>query len=219
MPELMKTYTVVILDLPGHGQSGVFGAVHSMEFMAEAIQQLLSELKFESFILVGHSMGGYVALAYAEKYPNQISKLILLNSTSQSDSAERKLNRNRAIKLLAQEKTGFIGMAISNLFSEHSRKHYAKDIERLKLEAMQFSTEGIIANIKGMRDRKDRTLVLKNFQHPKWIVSGTDDPIVTLEQSKLLSKNTQSTLKIVQGSHMSWLENKEEIVKMLHFIE
>ena len=219
IPKLSTSYTVVTLDLPGHGRSGVVDAVHTMELMADAVNAVLTSLHFESFTLLGHCMGGYVALAYTEKHPEQVQRLILLNSTSFEDSHERKLNRNRAIKLLGTEKSNFIGMALSNLFSEHQRHIYAHEIELLKKEAIQFSTEGIIANIKGMRDRTDRSLVLETFQNPKWLIAGTNDPIVPLEQSKKMARQTHSELKMISGSHMSWLENTDEIINFVLFID
>lgn len=219
IPPLKKKYTILCMDLPGHGKSGNISEIHSMELMAEVLSELLAHLKITKSSIVGHSMGGYVALAFAERYSEVVDTLVLLNSTSMGDSSERKENRDRALHLIQSEKKIFIGMAISNLFSEETRLLYPSEIEALKKEAYSFSTEGIIANIRGMRDRADRTFVLHNFSGGKWVVAGTQDPIVPYSHLKQLALETSSHLKTVEGSHMSWLENKEEIVKFLLLVD
>ena len=86
----------------GHGDSDCLGYVHSMEENAEIVKAVLSNLKIRKTIIIGHSMGGYVALAYAEKYPKEILGLCLMNSTANADSPERKINRDRAIIAVKQ---------------------------------------------------------------------------------------------------------------------
>lgn len=216
---LSEKFTVLTIDLPGHGQSGTIAQIHTMELMAKVVNALMVSLKIPEAILLGHSMGGYVALAFTELYEEKVSKLLLLNSTTESDSEERKANRNRAIQLIAKEKKGFLTMAISNLFSETSRKIFSEAVETLKKEAFLFPSEGIIAIIKGMRDRKDRTEVLKKFPREKWIICGAEDPLIPLTISKSISKQTHVPIKILQGSHMSWLENEQEIVNFLLFVD
>lgn len=164
-------------------------------------------------------MGGYVALAYAEYHPERLSHLILLNSTAAEDSTERKENRNRALELIKKEKRGFISSAIPQLFSNDSRGQYSEEIQLLIEEAREFPSQGIAANIRGMRDRKDRTVVLKRFKGPKILICGEKDPVIPLEHSKSLAITAETPIKILSGSHMSWLENTMEIVKIVHFIE
>jgi pimeloyl-ACP methyl ester carboxylesterase len=101
VPELSKYNTLVILDLPGHGKSGCIAETHSMELMAEVVHSLLKFLKIKSVSFVGHSMGGYVALAFAEKYEHNIERLVLLNSTTNEDSTERKRNRERSLNIIS----------------------------------------------------------------------------------------------------------------------
>lgn len=219
IPELSDRYTVIILDLPGHGKSETIDEIHSMELLAEVVNNLLGHLEIETVGMVGHSMGGYVALAFAELFPRKLAGLVLLNSTAVADSKERKENRTRALRLLEMDKKSFIGMAISNLFTEETRLLFPTEIESLKIAAYSFPNKGIMANIKGMRDRKDRTHILKQLTAKKWIIAGTKDPIVPLSQIKLLSAATHTPLYTVKGSHMSWLENEEEIVKIMLFID
>ncbi|MCH9661181.1 MAG: alpha/beta hydrolase [Bacteroidetes bacterium] len=218
-PPLTKHFTVITIDLPGHGKSGVLSETHSMELMAQLLFSMLHHLKIETATLVGHSMGGYVALAFTELYQQHTAGLILLNSTTYKDNDNRKKNRDRALRYIKTQKDSIISMAISNLFTEKSRLQYASEIEQLKLEALSFPLKGITAAIKGMRDRKDRTQVLQNFQKKKWIICGDKDPIVPLEDSTRISEVTHTPIKILRSSHMSWMENTDKIVKILHFNE
>ncbi|MDC8002622.1 alpha/beta hydrolase [Aureisphaera galaxeae] len=216
---LSGKYTFIYIDLPGHGKSGVIDEVHTMELMANVVYQLLNHLNLKNASFVGHSMGGYIALALAEKHTTLINHLVLLNSTTFADSADRKKQRDRALRFIEADKDTIVSMAISNLFYPEVRNTYASEIKKLKEEALQFPTEGIMAAIRGMKDRKDRTDVFKNFPGEKTIVCGSKDPVVPLSVSKEMAKATGVTLKILDGSHMSWIENRSEIVKIVHFIE
>lgn len=218
-PELIKEHKVIIIDLPGHGKSECISDIHTMELMAEAVHDVLQHLNISEAIFAGHSMGGYVALAYTELFEAEVSTLVLLNSTPAEDSVERKENRERALTVIEKNPRAFIGMAITNLFTEGSREKYASEIDTLKKEAFQFPLEGIIAAIKGMKIRKDRTSILKQFGKDKIMICATKDPIVPFSVSEIWAKFCDTELKKVSGGHMSHIENKDEIVKMLHFIE
>jgi pimeloyl-ACP methyl ester carboxylesterase len=163
-------------------------------------------------------MGGYVALAYAEIFPEKVEKLILLNSTPIADSEERKENRNRALKVIDQNPQAYISMAIGNLFAETSREKFASEIEVLKNEAYSFPVEGIKAAIKGMRDRKDRTEVLTGFKKGKYMILAEDDPILPILEAKKIAEQCGCSVKIIEGGHMSMIENRDSVVDYLHLI-
>jgi len=216
---LSEKNTVITIDFPGHGKSDIVAETHTMELMAEVVKSVLNEVNIHSATFVGHSMGGYVALAYAELFENEVEKLILLNSLPTADSEERKQNRRRALKVLDHNAEAFISMAIGNLFSEKSKNKFTSEIEQLKEEALQFPIAGIQAAIRGMIDRKDRTHILNNFSKEKVMVSGKEDPIMPISDSTAISEKTNTKLIQLEGGHMSWLENIDEIHEILHFIE
>ncbi|SRX73229.1 alpha/beta fold hydrolase [Aequorivita antarctica] len=218
IPQFSKNNTIVTIDFPGHGKSGVISEIHSMELMAEVVNELLQHLQISSATFIGHSMGGYVALAYAEMFSEKVEKLILLNSTPIADSEERKENRNRALKVIDQNPQVYISMAIGNLFAETSRKKFAAEIEMLKKEVYSFPVEGIKAAIKGMRDRKDRTVILKDFNKGKYMILAEEDPILPISDAKQLAEQCGVSVKIIEGGHMSMIENWDSVVKYLHFI-
>jgi len=167
---------------------------------------------------VGHSMGGYISLAFVEKYSEKVTKLVLINSTPLADSEEGKRNRDRALKIMDQTPKAYISMAIGNLFAEESRDKFPEEIENQKAQAYTFPVEGIKAAIRGMRDRKDRTEVMKNFPRAKFVLLAEDDPIMPISENTQLAKETNTIVKIVSGGHMSSIEKRAEVREFLHFV-
>jgi len=214
-----KQYQVLTIDLLGHGKSGYMSPSNSMRSQADMVCSLLDYLKIDSAIILGHSMGGYIALACVELHEQKVEKIILLNSKTASDSATQIFNRNRALEVIKTQKDTFISLAITNLFCESSKLTYKEKIDSLKTQASNFSLEGIMASVRGMRDRNDRTFLLQKFKKPKYILAGIQDAIVPFALSKKEAEETQSNLIQLSGSHMGWLENEAEIVNFLHFID
>ena len=210
-----KQFRVITIDLLGHGESDCLGYVHTMEENANAVQEVLAALKIEKAIVLGHSMGGYVGLAFAELYPKNIQKLVLLNSTSKEDSAEKKLNRTRAIKAVKQNYVSFVNLAIANLFSENNRTRLVNEIEKVKEEALKTPLQGIVASLEGMKIRKDRESLLHENRFPVLLVLGKKDPVLNYEDS--LSQIDDTTVELVsfEDGHMSQIENKEELKLIL----
>lgn len=219
VPILSKKNQVIVIDLPGHGKSGCIAEIHTMEMMAEVVNFILEENEITKASFIGHSMGGYISLAFAEKYPSKIKKLVLLNSSSDEDSLERKINRDRAIKVIKHNKEVFIKMAIASLFPEEKQKLYQHYIDKFSKKALEFPVEGIIAAIIGMKIRKDRTSILKSFQGDKYMISGIEDPIISITSSENIANKSNTNLFKVDSGHMSINENIDEIVKIMHFID
>ena len=211
IPDFSIKQRVIAIDLLGHGQSECLGYVHTMENQAEMVFALLHHLKTNKSIFVGHSLGGYVALAFAEMYPENIGSLVLLNSTSYEDNHERKINRNRAIKAVKLNYVNFVRMSISNLFSEENREILLNEIESVKLEALKTPLQGIIAAQEGMKIRKDRTRFLQTAQFPILLILGEKDPVLNFEENKKLIENTTIKLITFPDGHMSHIENKLDL--------
>ena len=190
-----------------------------MELMADVLDSLLKHLELSSVRLVGHSMGGYVSLAFAEDKGEQIESLMLLNSTTISDTPVRQRNRDRAIEALYENPELFLNLSISNLFSLENRQRYHEEIVQLKREALQFPLAGIKAALRGMKERKDRTDVFSSLKAHTYIVAGSEDSLLPVSKAKELSVKTKAHFYKVHGGHMSHIEAFNEIVKILHFIE
>lgn len=210
-----EKYRVITIDLLGHGESDSLGYVHEMEDNANVVFEVLQSLKIEKATILGHSMGGYVALAFAELFPEKIKKLVLLNSTSKEDSAEKKLNRTRAIKAVKQNYVGFVSLAIANLFSENNRIRLASEIEKVKEQALKTPLQGIVASLEGMKIRKDREWLIHENRFPVLLILGKKDPVLNYEESLPQIEDTTAELISFEDGHMSHIENKEELKLIL----
>lgn len=219
-PELTKHYRVVCIDLLGHGKSESVGYVHTMEEMADAVFEVLQHLNINEATFIGHSMGGYVSLAFVDLYPEYIKGLVLLNSTSFADSDERKANRDRAIKAVKHNYKAAISMSIANLFSEENREKLLEEINWAKEEALKTPLQGIIAAQEGMKLRKDRERLLHNTSFSKLLILGQKDPVLNYEENVKQINNTKVELETLADGHMSHLENKKELeVILLNFLQ
>lgn len=212
--ELSKRNRIITIDLLGHGKTESLGYVQTMEENADVIHEVLSKLRIRKAILVGHSMGGYVALAFAELYPENMKGLVLLNSTSKEDSSERKKNRDRAIKAVKKDYETFIRLSIANLFSEENREILIKEIEAVKIQALQTPLQGIVASLEGMKVRKDREFLLHTTTYPKLLILGKKDPVLNYEENLEQIKGTDVELVTFPDGHMSSIENQAELLNV-----
>jgi pimeloyl-ACP methyl ester carboxylesterase len=209
---LPKHIRTICIDLPGHGKSDNFGYNHSMGMMAECVHAVLKKEGVRKIVLVGHSMGGYAALAFAELYPDIIKGLVMFFSSATSDSEQKRFNRNRAIKLVEQNKDSFVRNSIPLLFAEKNRIKYKKSISTLIKRANHMGVQSIIASLGGMRDRSDREIILRFAPFPVKYIVGELDPVLPMnqliEQSKLPEKAYLTVLK--NTGHMGFIENKKQ---------
>ncbi|WP_142784279.1 alpha/beta fold hydrolase [Changchengzhania lutea] len=220
IPEISKKNRVICIDLLGHGQTECLGYVHTMELMAEAVDAVLQHLQVYKPIMIGHSMGGYVALAFAERNPEALLKLCLMNSTAQEDSTERKENRERAINAVKQNHQLFINMAISNLFRPKNRIIFAEAIKAIKKEALRTPLQGIIAALEGMKIRKNREAIMKNGSFKTMMMISKKDPV--LDYAIVMEEAKRNEAKVVEFSdgHMSYIENESLFFQsIMYFIE
>lgn len=212
---LKNHHKVICIDLLGHGQTGCIGYIHTMEDMADAVYAVLNELQIKKAAFIGHSMGGYVALALSELYPECIKSLVLLNSTAKADSEERRQNRDRAIRAVKKDFVIFIRMSIVNLFSEDNRERLDTEIEFVKQEALQTPLQGIIAALEGMKIRKNRESILHFANYPILLILGKKDPVLNNEETTSQIEGTNIKLATFPDGHMSHIENREELKILL----
>lgn len=210
-----KKNRVIAIDLLGHGATDCLGYVHSMEDQADMVHHVLHELKIRKVIIIGHSMGGYIALAFAELYPDYMKGLVLLNSTARADSNERKSNRDRAILAVKQNYTAFVRLSIANLFSEENREKLVNEIEKVRNEAVKTPLQGIVAALEGMKIRKDREVLFHFTDFPKLLILGKKDPVLDFEESKTQIENTKVEFVSFEDGHMTHIENQTELKPVL----
>jgi len=214
---------VIRIDLLGHGQTDCIAEVHSMETMAEVVYNVLQSLSIKTIKIVGHSMGGYVALALAELYPQLISDLVLLNSTFIADCKERKELRMKANVQAKESKEAYeklIRLSFANLFAPESRISHSKEYNDFLNKALQTSICGYTAAMEGMRLRPDRHDILKKIPKRKVVIAGKKDGLINLKSLRQKTSNSPIELKEFSEGHMSHIENKSELSYFLGlFIE
>ncbi|HSZ24648.1 MAG TPA: alpha/beta hydrolase [Cytophagaceae bacterium] len=216
--ELSIHFRVIAPDLPGFGESRLEQEEVSMEYFAEEIRMLLDSLKIEKCVMVGHSLGGYVALAFAEQYGNYLTGLGLFHSTAFADSAEKKESRNKTILFIQKYGVAmFAESFVPPLFSLRNRERVNQEIKELIQTASVTSASAVIETTKAMRDRRDRSEVLRKVNIPVLFVVGKLDGSVSLEKSlEQCHLPKHSIVHFLEGvGHMGMIENKLESSKIL----
>jgi pimeloyl-ACP methyl ester carboxylesterase len=219
-------YKLIVPDLPGSGRSEMIEDM-STEGMAECVKDIIvhetASLYFKSgephsVIVIGHSMGGYIALALAEKHPELLNGFGLFHSTAYSDSDEKKEGRKKAIELLKEKGTSeFAKNSLPNLFSTVTKEQNAKLIEEQISVASKFSANALIAYQTAMMQRKDRREILKNTQVPVLFTFGRHDNVVVLKDGlEQCALTTSSLVHVLENSgHTGMKEEPEKSNRIL----
>ncbi len=211
-----STTRVVTIDLLGHGKTDSLSYVHTMEEMSEAVLEVIKHLKLRKYYLVGHSMGGYVSLALAERFPDEVRGLCMFHSSAKADLLPKQKDRDRAIKVVKRNPKIFIDEAIPNLFNT-AVKPNTLAIEKSKKIALNTTKQGVIASLEGMKIRLDREIVLKFAPYPVLFIVGKEDNILPFkdlkEQSKLAEKGQLELLETV--GHMGFFEEKKKCLNLI----
>ncbi|WP_340064342.1 alpha/beta hydrolase [Ascidiimonas aurantiaca] len=202
---------VITIDFPGHGNSENIAGIHTMEIMAGAVISVLNSLNITKAKFAGHSMGGYVALAIAEKYASTVEGILLLNSTAGADHPERKKNRDRAIALAERNIHSYINASIPQLFSTSYKQVNWEGVEYAKKMGFTTSRQGVIAAIKGMKIRPDRNRVAAQLTVPKYMVAGKEDPLLDAQMLRKEAEKNGFEYIILEGGHMSHLEDQAAV--------
>ncbi|HRO43440.1 MAG TPA: alpha/beta hydrolase [Flavipsychrobacter sp.] len=218
VPVLAKGFSVIVPDIPGSGGSKLEEQEISIDALADSIAGILEHEKIEEAVIVGHSMGGYIALSFAEKYRKQVKGLSLVHSTATADTEEKKAARRKAIDLIKKGgKEPFVRGMIPNLFAADFKELHPEIIERQIERGMKLSDTSMIAFYNAMINRRDRTNILSSADFPvQWII-GSEDNIVplssSLQQSTLASVNYVS---LYNCGHMSMIEAPERLANDLN---
>ncbi len=209
---LSAFFRVICIDLPGHGQTDIFGEVHPLPLQAQCINAVLENEKIEKCVIIGHSMGGYVTAQFAKDFSQKVQGFGFFHSHTMADSEHTKEFRNRTIELLRQDRKGFITQFIPDLFAEENAAKFPNEITDLTERAKQMPVEAIIASQIGMRDREDLTSVLQNTNTPVMFILGKHDTKSNVQ--KILDLQTQlpnhTEILIVNTGHMGFYEAEAE---------
>lgn len=215
--DLSGKFTVLMVDLPGHGRSGLNGDEQPMPLMGAAVRALIASLEIDEFILCGHSMGGYVSLEIARELPDKTKGLILFHSHAAPDDEKARENRNRTINIVRLNHTNFIHSFIPDLFAEGNREKLSLQIERLRNRAASTSGKAIIAALAGMREREGSFDTIMNASFPVMFIIGKDDSRMPYEKiiAQSMLANHAETILLANVGHMGMIEAPQVIFPVI----
>jgi pimeloyl-ACP methyl ester carboxylesterase len=223
MPELSKQYRVIALDLGGFGESSeLLPEIPSIMSLADQVNELLLSLQIDKCVMIGHSLGGYVSLAFGDKYTEKLQGLGLFHSTALADSDEKRKTRNNVIEFV--EKNGvepYINNFVEPLFYSGRKAEMQSSIGFVKNIALQTSSKALIETVKAMRDRKNRTNVLAKVDCPVMFIIGREDTSVVFESyADQIVLPLEASIHIINRcGHMGMFEfPKETLAMMKHFV-
>ncbi|GAO45588.1 alpha/beta fold hydrolase [Flavihumibacter petaseus] len=208
VPVLAEKFRVITPQLPGTGNTPAESSP-TMESMADGLKEILDHEKIPRIILVGHSMGGYISLAFAEKYPQHLRALGLFHSTALADNEQKKETRRKGIAFIRQHGAeAFLQSTTQNLFAEKNRETMAASIKAIARDNSYISDDTLVAFYEAMIARPDRTAVLKNSAVPVLFILGRYDQAISFEDTlKLVHLPEITYIHILEASgHMGMLE-------------
>lgn len=217
-PLLTPSVRVITVDIPGHGISEVKGEVHTMEMVADVLHQMLKSLEIERVTMVGHSMGGYVALAFCARYPEQLDGLVLLSSTPNPDTEAKRENRRREIALVrAGKKDALARVAPEAGFAEQNRRRLRSYIDDLTECVHITEDDGIVALLGGMMERVDQNEMLRKSVVPQLFILGKKDGYIPVEVAEeIVANHPQAQVAWLEESgHMGFIEEPEACAEAL----
>jgi pimeloyl-ACP methyl ester carboxylesterase len=213
---LSTQYRVLCPDLPGFGASPITHRITCIEDVAEQLEEWMDALQIQHPIVLGHSLGGYVALALLERMGDRIKAIGLLHSTAYADDLEKKELRNRVIIFLKKHGAAkFVSSFVPQLFPEHRREELAGAMAHAIEDGQRSSLEGLLAYTVAMRDRKDRLAVLEQFEGPKLLLAGTIDGAVKIESSRAQQGAFTHYIELEGVGHLGMVEEKEKTLAVV----
>lgn len=217
--KLSQHFQLILPDLPGSGKSDILTKDNvGMEDYADCIKAMAEKEKLSNFILLGHSMGGYIALAYAEKYMHDLKGWGFVHSTAFADNEEKKEVRKKGIKLLEEYGShAFLKNTTPNLFSDSFKKAHPDTVNDLIEQGRSFSPDALIQYYRAMMQRPDRSYVLKESKVPVIFVIGAEDKAAPLQDLlEQVHLPNVSYINIIDNvGHMSMLEMPETLNSVL----
>ncbi|UII28214.1 alpha/beta hydrolase [Fulvivirga maritima] len=215
---LPETIRVLIPDLPGFGESPLPEGDFTIDDIAELLIEWLDDLNIEECIVVGHSLGGYVALSMAKYHPDRLKGFCLFHSSAFPDDETKKETRNKTITFV--EKNGvkvFAESFVPQLFYVSNRAACSADIDKTVALVSNTNSKALIQYAKAMRDRHDRTDVMREFEEPILIIAGENDGAVPAAKSKEMAdiSKSASLLLLEETGHKGMFEKSETTQKAI----
>ncbi|NBB88790.1 MAG: alpha/beta fold hydrolase [Bacteroidetes bacterium] len=216
-------FRCIAMDLPGYGKAQD-KSFESVSAAAAAVHETIQDLELQNFILIGHSMGGYVGLSYLNQFPSSLMGLGMIHAHPFADSEEKRAERDKAIQFI--EKFG-LGIYAQQFFPSLFARSYKDNlaIHTLSLRSTQLNQERIIESIRSLKHRPDLTkTVIENALPTLWVL-GTEDKLVDLDRTaEVAAKSDQTQIEIYENvGHMSMFEHtkvlRKDLIRFVRFCE
>ena len=212
VPLLENTFEIIAPDLRGFGDSTTVDSPNTMDDYAADIAGLLDQLGLQKAVVVGHSMGGYVALAFARLFPERVSGLGLVSSQVLADPPERKEGR---YKSAADVSANGIGSVVETMTPKFTSDEKLQAYARASMEQQQPAA--YIGALRAMAERADSTSLLSSFNFPVVVIHGDSDALIPIDRAReVKAALPQAHLVEISGAgHMPMMEAKEETAEAL----
>ncbi|MFF2886593.1 alpha/beta fold hydrolase [Paenibacillus sp. NPDC057967] len=206
--ELAASIRVVAPDARGHGRSSApEEEVYGMELFADDLAGVLDALSIRRAIVLGHSLGGYIALAFAERHGDRLSAFGLVHSTPLPDSEAARANRDKAVASLQESGVeAFVDGLIPKLFAKDRLEGMGPEVAWCKEIGYVTAQHGAIATAKGMKTRADRSAVITGSSLPVLLVAGAQDGVIPAESTFSAVNGETRKVELEQAGHMSMME-------------
>ncbi len=205
----LETYQVLTLDLPGFGNSEMLPVPFTLDQIGDELAEWLTEKKLEKSLIVGHSLGGYVALSLLARHPEMISGIVLFHSTPLPDLPERKAIRNKVIDFVNQHGVEpYIETFVPGLFADKLDPHVRTTRER----TLATRPAALVGYAAAMRDRPDQSATVIAGHLPVLIIGGIRDSLISIDQLREIAKNAPKCelFELEKAAHMGIFEAKTE---------
>jgi pimeloyl-ACP methyl ester carboxylesterase len=212
VPLLENDFDLIVPDLRGFGESSTVDTPYTMLDFANDIAGLLDFLGVEKAAFVGHSMGGYVALAFAKEYPDRVIGLALVSSQAAADAPERKAGRYKTAKDVLEKGVDVVADAMTPKLSANEK---VREFANLLMKAQ--SPAGVIGALKAMAEREDFMPVISQFTFPVALIHGDADALIPLDRAKEIKSALPSAqlVKLKKAGHMPMMEFPKETAEAL----
>lgn len=215
VPLLQDTFDLIVPDLRGFGESSTVDSFYTMEDIASDIAALLDHLEIEKTAMVGHSMGGYVALAFARLYPERITGLGLVSTQVLADAPDRRDGRYKSAAEVADKGIASVVAAMTSKFTSDAR---LQEFARQSMERQQPAA--YIGALKAMAERVDSTPLLSSLTVPVVIVHGDADSLIPIDRAREVKVALRNAhlVEISEAGHMPMMEAKEKTAQALKLL-
>ena len=215
VPLLQDTFDLIVPDLRGFGESSTVDSFYAMEDIASDIAALLDHLEIEKTAIVGHSMGGYVALAFARLYPERITGLGLVSTQVLADAPDRRDGRYKSAAEVADKGIASVVAAMTPKFTSDAR---LQEFARESMERQQPAA--YIGALKAMAERVDSTPLLSSLTVPVVIVHGDADSLIPIDRAREVKAALPNAhlVDIGGAGHMPMMEAKEKSAEALKLL-